>query len=230
LWDPNPSPTNPDENWKSAVSQAHGDRINLCGQARVPIDGGEILDSATALQFHPGVTNPETNYEFTGFTYSAAIAEVEVDVLTGETTVLRADIVYDMGRSQNPAIDVGQVEGAFVQGVGYVTSEEMVYQPDGPRRGALNTTNTWTYKPPAATSIPLQMNVDLFPYPESDTDPLLSSKEVGEPPMVLAATVFFAIKHAILAARKDQGDDGWFALDAPATVQRIAAACRVVPP
>jgi xanthine dehydrogenase/oxidase len=93
----------------------------------------------------------------------------------------------------------------------------------------LNTTNTWTYKPPAAMSIPLQMNVDLFPYPESDTDPLLSSKEVGEPPMVLAATVFFAIKHAILAARKDQGDDGWFALDAPATVQRIAAACRVLP-
>lgn len=223
-WDPG-DPTNP--NWQKAVRSAHADRVNLCAQTRVPIDGGELLDSATALQFHPEVTSPEQNYEFTGFTYSAAIAEVEVDVLTGETTVLRADIVYGMGRSQNPAIDVGQVEGGFIQGVGYVTSEEMVYQPDGPRRGALNSTNTWTYKPPAAMSIPLQMNVDLFPDPENDADPLLSSKEVGEPPLTLAVTVFFAIKHAVLAARKDQGDDGWFDLEAPATIQRVAAACRV---
>ena len=224
LWDPG-APTN--ANWLKIVGNAHSDRVNLSAQARVPIDGGEILDSLTALQFKDHVKNPEQNYEFTGFTYSAAIAEVEVDVLTGETIVLRADIVYDMGRSQNPAIDIGQVEGGFVQGVGYVTSEEMVYQPDGPRRGALNSTNTWTYKPPAAMSIPLQMNVDLFPYPENDADPLLSSKEVGEPPMALAVTVFFAIKHAILAARKDQGDDSWFELDAPATVQRVAAACSV---
>ena len=223
-WDSGAATTN----WSSAVRHANFDCVNLCAQRRVPIDGGEILDSPTALQFHPGVKEPEQNYEFTGFTYSAAIAEVEVDVLTGETTVLRADIVYGMGRSQNPAIDVGQVEGGFVQGVGYVTSEEMVYQPDGPRRGALNSTNTWTYKPPAAMSIPLQMNVDLFPDPENDADPLLSSKEVGEPPMTLAVTVFFAIKHAILAARKDQGDDGWFDLEAPATVQRVAAACRVL--
>ncbi|HEX6702231.1 MAG TPA: molybdopterin cofactor-binding domain-containing protein [Gaiellaceae bacterium] len=225
-WDPG-DPTN--SSWTTAVGNAHRDRVNLCAQARVPIDGGETLDSPTALQFHPGVKNPEQNYEFTGFTYSAAIAEVEIDALTGETTVLRADVVYGMGRSQNPAIDVGQVEGGFIQGVGYVTSEEMVYQPDGPRRGALNSTNTWTYKPPAAMSIPLEMNVDLFPDPENDADPLLSSKEVGEPPMTLAVTVFFAIKHAILAARKDQGEDGWFDLEAPATVQRVAAACKVTP-
>jgi xanthine dehydrogenase/oxidase len=148
-------------------------------------------------------------------------------VLTGETIVVRADIVYDMGKSQNPAIDVGQIEGAFVQGIGYVMYEDLVYQPDGEKIGVLNSTNTWNYKPPAASSIPLQMNVDLFPYPENNDDPLLSSKEVGEPPMTLAATVFFAIKHAIHATRVDQGDRGWFELPAPATAPRIAQACKV---
>ena len=196
-----------------------------------------MKDSQILSAFHdappplPPTPKDETNYNFTGYTYSAAIAEVEVDVLTGETTVLQADIVYDMGRSQNPAVDVGQVEGGFIQGIGYVMYEERVYQPgDTPLpAGALNTTNTWNYKPPAVASLPLKMNVDLFPCRDNDSDPLLSSKEVGEPPLTLAATVFFAIKHAILAARKDQGDDHWFALEAPATVQRVATACRVTP-
>lgn len=229
-WDPN-DPEGKNSNWKSAVYNAHNDRINLSAQTRVAIDGGEVLDGV-GLFFHPTTKNPETNYNFTGYTYSAAIAEVEVDVLTGETTVLRADIVYDMGRSQNPAVDVGQVEGAFVQGIGYVMYEERVYQPEGTPLppGVLNSTNTWNYKPPAATSIPLVMNVDLFPCQENDDDPLLSSKEVGEPPMTLAATVFFAIKHAVLEARKDQGDAGWFPLECPATVQRVAEACRVKQP
>jgi xanthine dehydrogenase/oxidase len=80
------------------------------------------------------------------------------------------------------------------------------------------------------TSIPLEMNVDLFPCQGNDDDPLLSSKEVGEPPLTLAATVFFAVKHAVLAARADQGDTGWFQLECPATVQRIAQACRVPSP
>jgi xanthine dehydrogenase/oxidase len=240
-WDPPPpegSPPPPADapkkkpNWQSAVGAAESDAINLSAQVRVPIEGGEALD-AEGFVFHDGGTsanptnNDEQNYHFTGYTYSAAISEVEVDVLTGETTVLRSDIVYDMGRSQNPAVDVGQIEGAFVQGIGYVMYEDLVYQPDGPQRGVLNSTNTWTYKPPAVTSIPLQMNVDLYKYPGGDDDPLRSSKEVGEPPMTLAATVFFAIKHAILAARKDQGDENWFELAAPATVQRVALACHV---
>lgn len=216
--------------WANLVSIAFNDRINLSAQVRTAVPGGTAVDSE-GLAYHAGATSAPPNH-FTGFTYSAAIAEVEIDVLTGETMVLRADIVYDMGNSLNPAIDVGQIEGAFVQGIGYVMSEELVYQPDGPLKGQLNTLNTWTYKPPAAMSIPLEMNVDFFPFPEDAKEPnlLLSSKEVGEPPMTLAATVFFAIKHAVLAARKDQGDHGWFALDAPATVQRIAAACRVASP
>ena len=111
-------------------------------------------------------------------------------------------------------------------------SEDVVIQPDGPDRGALNADNTWRYKIPATTSIPIELNVDLFPrsdapeVPENPYD-LYSSKEVGEPPLVLAATAFFAVKHAILAARQDLGHDEWFALDAPATVQRVREACLV---
>jgi xanthine dehydrogenase/oxidase len=157
---------------------------------------------------------------------------VEIDVLTGETTVLRADLCYDMGKSLNPAIDIGQVEGAYVQGLGYVLTEDVVFQPDGPNAGALNSDNTWRYKVPATTTIPLVFNVDLFPrsdaplVPENPFD-LLSSKEVGEPPLVLAITAYFALKHAVLSARQDRGHDEWFVLDAPATVQRVREACLV---
>jgi xanthine dehydrogenase/oxidase len=146
--------------------------------------------------------------------------------------VLRADLLYDMGKSLNPAIDIGQVEGAYIQGLGYVLTEDVVFQPDGPNRGALNSDNTWYYKVPATTTIPLEFNVDLFPrsdaplVPENPYD-LLSSKEVGEPPLVLAITAYFAVKHAVLAARRDRGHDEWFFLEAPATVQRIREACLV---
>lgn len=157
---------------------------------------------------------------------------MEIDVLTGETTVLRADLLYDMGQSMNPAIDIGQVEGAFVQGLGYVLTEEVVFQPDGPNRGRLNTDNTWYYKVPATTTIPLIFNVELFPVSEAangEANPyeLFSSKEVGEPPLVLAATAYFAVKHAVLAARRDRGRNEWFFLPAPATVQRIREGCLV---
>jgi xanthine dehydrogenase/oxidase len=157
---------------------------------------------------------------------------VEIDVLTGETTVLRSDILYDIGDSINPAVDIGQVEGAFVQGLGYVLSEEVIFQPDGPNKGALNTDNTWRYKMPATTSIPLEFHVDLFPRSDDQGIPqnphdLYSSKEVGEPPLVLAITAYFAVKRAMLAARRDRGSDGWFYLDAPATVQRIREGCLV---
>lgn len=169
---------------------------------------------------------------FTGFTYSAACSVVEIDVLTGEVKLLSSDLVYDMGWSLNPAIDVGQVEGAFVQGVGYVLTEQLVYEPDGTQRGRLNTLNTWRYKPPATVTIPLELNTYLFPrdlaadVPENP-DELFSSKEVGEPPLVLASTVFFAVKYAVRASRVERGLDGLFRMDAPATVQEVRHACAV---
>jgi xanthine dehydrogenase/oxidase len=108
----------------------------------------------------------------------------------------------------------------------------VVFQPDGANVGALNSDNTWRYKVPATTTIPLEFNVDLFPrsdapeVPENPYD-LLSSKEVGEPPLVLAITAYFALKRAILAARSDRGHAEWFFLEAPATVQRVREACMV---
>ena len=214
--------------WINIVKMAYSHQLNLSAQVRFAQAGGETADSG--MIFKPGAS--ETVDHFTGFTFSAACTEVEIDVLTGETTVLRADVLYDMGQSMNPAIDIGQVEGAFVQGLGYVLTEEVVYQPTGPDRGRLNTDNTWYYKVPATTTIPLIFNVDLFPPKDAENGEenpydLFSSKEVGEPPLVLAATAYFAVKHAILAARKDRGHNEWFFLPAPATVQRIREACLV---
>jgi xanthine dehydrogenase/oxidase len=214
--------------WCNIIPLANNDRVNLSAQVRFQQPGGEAID--TGLIFKPGIS--EVSNHFTGFTFSAACTEVEIDVLTGETTVLRADLCYDMGKSLNPAIDIGQVEGAYVQGLGYVLTEDVVFQPDGPNAGALNSDNTWRYKVPATTTIPLVFNVDLFPrsdaplVPENPFD-LLSSKEVGEPPLVLAITAYFALKHAVLSARQDRGHDEWFVLDAPATVQRVREACLV---
>jgi xanthine dehydrogenase/oxidase len=134
----------------------------------------------------------------------------------------------------NPAIDIGQVEGAFVQGIGYLTSEKLVFEPDGDDKGRLNTTNTWRYKIPAVTTIPLELNTYLFPrdlpsvagIPE-DPNEVFSAKEVGEPPLVLANSVFFAIKEAIRASRVERGLSGLFRFDAPATVQEVRRACEV---
>jgi xanthine dehydrogenase/oxidase len=138
-------------------------------------------------------------------------------------------------------VDVGQVEGGFVQGLGYVLSEELTYQPADspatpsatrPAPGALYTVNTWEYKPPAAQSIPQEMNVILFPRDLAPNAPheeaeLLSSKEIGEPPMTLAATAFFAVKQAVRAARADRGHHEWFQMESPATVERVREACLV---
>jgi xanthine dehydrogenase/oxidase len=159
---------------------------------------------------------------------------VEVDILTGEVKILSSDIVFDMGWSMNPAIDIGQVEGAFIQGVGYLLTEKLVFEESGDDMCRLNTVNTWRYKPPATTTIPLQMNVHLFPrnlpsvqgIPEDPND-IFSAKEVGEPPLVLANSVFFAVKAAVRASRVERGLSGLFRMDAPATVQQVSQACEV---
>ncbi|MEW6159834.1 MAG: molybdopterin cofactor-binding domain-containing protein [Verrucomicrobiota bacterium] len=202
--------------WNQIVSLAFSHRIDLSSQALFRTRG---LDDLSEEQFY-------------GFSYSAACSEVEIDVLTGETVILRTDIAYDMGKSMNPAIDVGQVEGGFIMGVGNVLCEELVWQPTGESRGALNTLNTWQYKIPSSRTIPRELHVDLFPREKAAKVPLnpnlvLSSKAVGEPPLVLAATVFFAVKRAILAARQDRGLKDWFELKSPATVERVRMACAV---
>ncbi|MBE2998925.1 molybdopterin-dependent oxidoreductase [Nocardiopsis sp. HNM0947] len=229
--------------WQNLVQLAYSHRVDLVAAFTAPMTGGE--DPLPALTYKPREQQPSVPGievdpdavagggvdSFTGFTYSAACSEVEVDVLTGEVTVVGADIVYDMGRSINPAVDVGQVEGAFVQGIGYLLTEHLAYETEGEEKGRLNSTNTWTYKPPAVSTVPQRMDVHLFPrdkagaVPENPND-LMSSKEVGEPPLVLASTVFFAVKEAVRAAREENGLHGLFRLDAPATVQEVRRACR----
>jgi xanthine dehydrogenase/oxidase len=171
---------------------------------------------------------------FVGFTYSVACSVTEVDILTGEVKIISSDIIYDMGWSMNPAIDIGQIEGAFVQGIGYLLTEKLVSETDGPEKGRLNSTNTWRYKIPAITTIPLEMNTFLFPRDEKsvqsippDPNQIFSAKEVGEPPLVLANSVFFAIKDAIRASRIERKLSPLFRLDAPATVQEVRRACEV---
>jgi xanthine dehydrogenase/oxidase len=229
--------------WQNLVALAYQNRISLIASFTAPIHGGETPTPAltykpnAAQPVIPGYTSdpnagPGEVDNFIGFTFSAACAVTEVDILTGEVKIISADLVYDMGWSLNPAIDIGQVEGAFVQGIGYILSEKLVFQPDGDEIGALNTLNTWTYKPPAVPSIPLTMNTHLFPrnlvsVPPSPTDCVLSSKEVGEPPLVLSSSVFFAVKAAIRASRLERGRSGLFRFDAPATVQEVQRVCDV---
>jgi xanthine dehydrogenase/oxidase len=212
--------------WRGIVKLADQQRINLSAQAQHNETGDTALDTGFTFE------TPEILQHFIGFTFSAAISEVEVDVLTGEVVLLRSDLVYDMGKSLNPATDVGQIEGSFVQGIGRVLTENLVYQPGGPGIGMNNTPNTWGYKIPAATTIPLELNVNLYPREQSADVPenpnlLLSAKESGEPPMCLAVTAYFAIKHAVLAARRDRGEPGWFRLDLPCSVQSVREACLV---
>ena len=231
--------------WQNLVALAYQNRIGLVASFTAPIAGADTPTPALSYKpiadqpTIPGATCDPTGQpgefdNFVGFTFSAACAMVEVDILTGEVKILSADLAYDMGWSLNPAIDIGQVEGAFVQGIGYLLSEKLVFQPDGEAIGTLNTLNTWTYKIPAVSSIPLAMHTHLFPRdlvkaPSLPTEGILSSKEVGEPPLVLASSVFFAVKAAIRASRLERGLDGLFRLDAPATVQEVQRACAVDP-
>lgn len=148
------------------------------------------------------------------FAYGAAVSEVAIDTLTGETKLLRADILHDAGRSLNPAIDLGQVEGGFVQGAGWLTSEELWWN----ERGALMTHAPSTYKIPVASDVPADFRVKLWSRGENAEDSIHRSKAVGEPPLMLAISVFQAIKDAV-ASVAEHGPSPL--LDAPATPEAV---------
>uniref|UniRef100_A0A452RIE2 Xanthine dehydrogenase n=1 Tax=Ursus americanus TaxID=9643 RepID=A0A452RIE2_URSAM len=171
-----------------------------------------------SLLFETNSGNP-----FHYFSYGVACSEVEIDCLTGDHKNLRTDIVMDVGSSLNPAIDIGQVEGAFVQGLGLFTLEELHYSPEG----SLHTRGPSTYKIPAFGSIPIEFSVSLLrDCPNKKA--IYASKAVGEPPLFLAASIFFAIKDAIHAARAKNPDckmEKLFRLDSPATPEKIRNAC-----
>uniref|UniRef100_A0A671RBC4 xanthine dehydrogenase n=1 Tax=Sinocyclocheilus anshuiensis TaxID=1608454 RepID=A0A671RBC4_9TELE len=158
---------------------------------------------------------------FNYFSYGVAVSEVEIDCLTGSHKNLHTSIVMDVGKSLNPALDIGQVEGGFMQGLGLFTLEELRYSPDG----YLYTRGPGMYKIPSFGDIPIELKVSLLRDTPNEKA-IFSSKAVGEPPLFLAASVFYAIKDAIIAARAESGLTGPFRLDSPATPERIRNGCE----
>lgn len=150
------------------------------------------------------------------FAYGAAVSEVVVDTLTGEWRLLRADVLHDAGRSINPAIDIGQVEGAFIQGMGWLTTEELWWDPSG----RLMTHAPSTYKIPTVNDCPPDFRVRLFDNANAE-DSIHRSKALGEPPLLLPFSVFFAIRDAVAAVGDGRTSPP---LNAPATCEAILKA------
>ena len=180
-------------------------------QARVPLE-------ATGYYRTPGVYLDRARGKGRPFHYFAlgcAVAEVEVDGSTGETRVVSVDILHDVGDSLNPAIDRGQIEGAFVQGIGWLTSEEVLWNPDG----SLATKSASTYAIPTIRDAPARLHVRLFPRP-AEVETIGRSKAVGEPPFLLALSVRSAIRDAVAAF----GEGPTTRLDSPSTPEAVARA------
>src|SRR4029079_4680309 len=160
-----------------------------------------------------------TGRPFYYFSYGAAASEVVIDTFTGEMKVIRADILHDVGRSLNPAIDLGQIEGGFVQGMGWLTSEVLVFDAEG----RLLTHAPSTYKIPTSADVPKDFRVALWPG-ENRADTIYRSKAVGEPPLMLAISVFAAVADAIHSLAPGK----LVPLDAPATPEAILRAVNAV--
>ncbi|CAG8438485.1 13497_t:CDS:10 [Dentiscutata heterogama] len=179
----------PDKSFQEIVSAAYHDRVNLSanGFYKTP-DLGENI--------------------FPYFTTGAAYTEVEIDTLTGDHTILRTDLCMDIGRSLNYAIDVGQIEGAFIQGIGWCTNEETLHFPNG--------------------SLDIPQDFRIYTYEGAKTskiNSIHSSKGIGEPPLLLGSNVYFAIREAIKAARKCNDNNTPVAFRIPATPEKIRIAC-----
>ena len=198
---------------------ANGELVSfetLCRMAHL----GRISLSSTGFYATPKIEYDRATHSgrpFLYFAYGAALSEVVIDTLTGEHRVLAVDILHDVGHSLNPAIDLGQVEGGFVQGMGWLTTEELVYDA----RGRLLTHAPSTYKIPTASDRPRRMDIRLWERGQNVEATIHRSKAVGEPPFMLAISVFSALTQAVAAAAPGKGLPK---LDAPATPERLLAA------
>lgn len=175
--------------------------------------------SSTGYYATPGITwerETASGNPFLYFAYGASCSEVTIDCLTGEMKIDRIDILHDCGKSLNPAIDIGQIEGGFVQGMGWLTTEELVYDAEG----RLRTHAPSTYKIPTASDVPEDFRVDLWNSKGNRKPTIYRSKAVGEPPVMLAISVFSAIYHAVAAIEPGKLPK----LDAPATPEAILKA------
>jgi len=190
--------------WGEAVAEAYLGRVSL---------------SATGYYKTPDISWDRIKGEgrpFFYFAYGAALTEVVVDTLTGENRMLRTDILHDAGASLNPAIDIGQIEGGFIQGAGWLTTEELVWDD----AGRLTTHAPSTYKIPACADRPDIFNVALWPNSNPEAT-IYRSKAVGEPPLMLGVSTFLALSDACAAC-----GPGYPALEAPATPEHILAAIK----
>ncbi|XP_076008116.1 aldehyde oxidase 6 [Genypterus blacodes] len=199
---------NPEGSWEKWVQSAFFEKISL---------------SATGFYKGPDCYmdwEKKEGFPFLYFTYGVCSCEVELDCLTGDYRTVRVDIVADIGRSVNPSVDIGQIEGAFMQGLGLFTLEELKFSPSG----LLYTRGPSQYKIPAVCDVPLQFNVYLLP-DSPNPHAIYSSKGIGEPILSLGCSAFLAIKDAVAAARAESGLQGPFSMDSPATAERACLAC-----
>ncbi|CAF3626478.1 unnamed protein product [Rotaria socialis] len=207
---------NAEISWENLVTQAYFSRLDLCAHGF----------HATPNMFDYDLSQNRAQYNY--FTQGAAVSEVELDTLTGDWHILRVDILMDVGTSLNPYIDIGQIEGAFMQGVGLFTMEELIWgdheQQKWIKPGFLFSRGPDTYKIPSFSDVPLDFRVSLLSE-SSNPRAIYSSKGIGEPPITLASSVFFALKQACMAYRKQQGFSDYFTLQSPATVERLRMAC-----
>ena len=187
-----------------AVQYAYGQRVQLWSDGFYATP--KIHYDRTTLTGRP----------FHYFAYGAACSEVAIDTLTGEYRLLRTDILHDVGHSLHTEIDIGQIEGGFAQGLGWLTTEELVWNA----QGELLTKGASTYKIPTAADMPLQLKIKLWHEPNRE-DNVGGSKAVGEPPFMLAISVYEALRDAIAAARPGQAP---IQLNTPATPERVLGA------
>jgi len=213
--------------------------LDGCGAGAIRFEGGQVLSPSATRSFNDVVSmayanriqlwsdgfyrTPKIHYDkttltgrpFYYFAYGAACTEVAIDTLTGESRVLKVDILHDVGHSINPAIDIGQIEGGFVQGMGWLTTEQLVWND----KGLLTTHAPSTYKIPTAGDVPEHFTVNLWPEPNRE-DNVYGSKAVGEPPFMLAISVYEALRDAIASV----GDGRPVRLEAPATAENVLRA------
>ena len=226
----------PNAQLKDVAMSAHMERIDLSAHGFFTLDSSRCgYDFFKEKPADFPTDAPENSYKgqpFNYFTQGVAYAEVEVDVLSGNHKTLRSDVIVDVGSSINPSIDIGQIEGAFAQGMGWSTIEEVVYADDDHTwvrpRGKVFTTGPGTYKIPAFNDVPEIFNVSLL---EDVDNPFAvhSSKAIGEPPFFLGTCVFYAIKDAVRSARKQlkgEETETYFEMRMPASSEKIRMYCN----
>ena len=197
----------PDASWEKYIDMAFAKRINLSatGYYRTP-DEKYTFDPVTKV-----------GRRWWYFTCGAAFSLVEVDLLTGEHTLLKANVIMDIGESINPAIDIANIESAFIQGYGYMAMEDTLFD----KKGRLVSRGHDEYNIPSIADCPREFNVHLLKGNKQEKCLLYSSKAIGEPPYFSGASVFFAVKDALLSAHRESGNTGTINLEAPCTPMNV---------